>query len=148
MLSYKQLLNLKIIAIQNSIDESIDSYVEKAYRHFSKTYNTPLFEAKEKLTPHEVVLILMEDELEDFKVEELQDMLNELRPPVQLGAPEEMINSENVADDELWIAQQNKLLKEQDEKEKNKQNEEIVKKTHEAIEKLTSALSKTMGPKE
>lgn len=146
MLSYQTLINLRLIAIHNIVNEDLESYVEKAYRHYSKTYFTALDEAKQKKTPHEVILILMEDELSELKVEELRDMQDELSTNPTLF-PDRAYASAEVSD-EAWIADQNRMLRQQEEKDaakKAKAMEEVAKKTHEAIEKLTATIKKIPG---
>ena len=149
MLSYQTLINLRLIAIHNVMDQSMDAYVEKAYRHFSKTYHTALHIAKEIMTPHEVVLIAMEDEMDDLKLEELLEFRSEVAP-VQSIFPPYSLPEAGAIDDEAWIADQNRLLKIQEEKDKAKkakEMEEIAKKTHEAIEQLTAQLKKPKSVK-
>lgn len=149
MLSYQTLINLRLIAIHNVMDESMDSYVEKAYRHFSRTYNTSLIEAREKLLPHEVILIFMEDEMSELKNEELLEFRAEVSPALSIFPPYSLPEA-GAIDDEQWIADQNRLLKIQEEKskaQKAKEMEEIAKKTHEAIEQLTAQLKKPKSVK-
>lgn len=140
-LTLKNLLNIRRIALQNRLSEDTDTYIEKCYRHYSKTYHTPLHLVKEQLTVEEVALVFMEDQIEEWSVEDLNSLkekLDESERPVLQGALSNDPEDE-VIDDELWIAQQNKLVREQEAAVKAKQNQDVVKKTHEAIEQLTKS---------
>src|SRR5580698_1152961 len=148
MLSYQTLINLRLIAIHNVMDQSMDAYIERAYRYFSKTYSTSLIEAKDRLLPHEVVLIFMEDEMAELKDEELLEFRTEVAPAQSIFPPYNLPEAAAI-DDEQWIADQNRLLKQQEEKakaKKAKEMDEIAKKTHEAIEQLTAQLKKPAKP--
>lgn len=140
MLSHKNLLNLRQIAISNVMEDDLEFYVEKCYRYYSKTYHTPLHIAKEKVSEPEVVKIFMEDEMEDWTPDDMVEFkakVNET-PRVVIAAPSFTEEPEEV-DEEMWIAQQTALLKQQEAKEKKKQ-EDIMNKTHEAIDKMTAAI--------
>jgi len=138
---YQNLLNLRRLAIQNYLADDLESYIERCYRHYSKTYSVNLDHAKLTKTPEEVAFIYMEDEMHDWtpeQLEKVQAMLDNSDKPVLESGMAMVI--EEVSDDE-WIAQQEALAKAEEEK-KQKRNEEIAKKTHEAIEELTQSFER------
>ena len=141
MINYRHLLNIRQIAIHNTMCGDLDFYIEKCYKHYSKTYHTPLHIAKELIPMEEVIKVFMEDELEDFTPEDMADFKAKVdeTPKLMLAAPTYTEESEELSE-ELWIAQQNALLKQQDEKAK-KQQADIIKQTHEALDKLTTSLT-------
>lgn len=146
---YRNLLNLRRIAIQNRLSDDPELYIEKCYRYYSKTYSMSLEQVKKDLAPEEVMLIYMEDELVDTDVEEIlriKALLDNTEKPVLNGYIEDN-ESTDMSDDE-WIAQQNALLKKEEDTKKMKQQEDIAKKTHEVIEQLTQSfksLTNTYG---
>lgn len=147
---YQNLLNIRKIAIENHLSEDIETYIEKCYRYYSKTYSVNLDVVKATKAPEEVALIYMEDELSDWtpeEIEKVKEMLSAAdRPVLQSDIPE---GSLEISDDE-WIAQQEKVAKREEEK-KRKQQEEIAKKTHDAIQQLTQSfngLNKALDKKE
>jgi Ser-tRNA(Ala) deacylase AlaX len=119
--------------------DDLEFYVEKCYRYYSQTYHTPLHLAKSILSAEEVVLIFMQNEMEDWTAEDMAEWKKKVdeTPKVMIAAPE-FIQPEEI-DEEMWIAEQNALLKLQDEKDKKKQAE-VIAKTHEAIDKLTESI--------
>lgn len=136
---YSRLLNIRKIAIENHLSDDIETYIEKCYRHYSKTYSVSLDECRSKMAPEQVALVYMEDELSDWNIEEImkiKEMLSTSDVPVLHSGMAE--KEEDVISDDEWIAQQEALVKQQEEK-KRKQQEEIAKKTHEAIEQLTKS---------
>lgn len=143
ILSQETLLNLRRIALKNIKDESMWRYIEKCYRHYSVTYHTPLHLAKQILTIPEVILISMEDEMKDMPPDDVEEWLlkydGKIKPmiePINPYLPEQ----EEVSDD-LWIAQQEKELKQKEAKEAVS-NEDIIKKTHEAMNQFKTHIAK------
>lgn len=109
------------MALDNCMSNTMAWYAEKAYRHYSATYHTPLHQAREILTPFEVIKIMMEDETVDLPIEELQD----LRTKILDASPDRAYmgnGSEDSAPAELsdddWIAMQDKIVAEQEAKAK------------------------------
>ena len=72
------LVAIRLMAVDNCLSDSVEFYAEKAYRYYSKTYSTPLAEARKTLTQEEVILIMQEDEMADLQVEELADAKKQL----------------------------------------------------------------------
>jgi len=146
VLTYQTILNLRKLALKSRLNPDIDDYVEKCYRHYSKTYATPLDQAKSNLTVPEVMLVYMQDELENLEKDELELFKEKLYPnsgPI-LSMPVAEKNEDELAlEDNAWVAQQEALLRDKEEKDKKNQDD-IVKKTHEAIESLTKNLNATM----
>lgn len=147
---YQNLLNIRKIAIVNHFSDDIEKYVEKCYRYVSKTYHINLDELKSVKTPEEVALIFMEDELEDWTIEEIEKVKELLdtsdKPILQSG----MIESDSELSDDEWILQQEAVAKKEEEK-KRKQQEDIARKTHDAIQQLTQSfngLNKALDKKE
>lgn len=139
-LKYKNLINVRRLAVQNRLAEDLDTYIEKCYRHYSKTYHTPLQLVKETLSPEQVAMVFMEDEMEEWSIEnvmEIKEALNNGDRPVIETA---QMAEEEVIDDDTWIAQQNATLKKQEDTDKKKKSQEaLMKQTHDAIEKLTES---------
>jgi hypothetical protein len=141
MLFLRNLINIKRIAYKNIREDSVEFFVEKCYRYYSKNYHTPLEEAY-KVPSERVCQVFMEDEMLEYTSDQMEDVLktinNKLEPVLQDIEDEELA----VVDDETWIAQQNLELKREEEAKKKKELEQsdIIKKTHEAIAALTSDL--------
>ncbi|MEM4360231.1 MAG: hypothetical protein QXT45_06845 [Candidatus Bilamarchaeaceae archaeon] len=70
--------SLQRIALHNVGSNTIEWLIERSYRHYSKTYHTPLHIAKEKLTPHEVMLIFFEDQFDSLPPEQQLNWKNKL----------------------------------------------------------------------
>jgi hypothetical protein len=121
------------------MENDIEWYIEQCYRHYSKTYHTPLHIAKKELPIEEVILIYMQDEMADWTADEMADWKTKVdeTPKIYVAAPE-YVDQEEMNED-LWVAQQTAILKQQEEQEKKKK-EDVMAKTHEAIEKLTQSL--------
>jgi Ser-tRNA(Ala) deacylase AlaX len=133
----QNLRDLKKIAINNVLGNSYEYFLERCYRYYSKEYHTPLHVVKETITPHEAILIFYEDKLEDMQNEEIVDLRAELfdRPVVTSGDVKKLMEELEAMDDEAWIAQQNALLKKQE--EKNKPDDKVIKEVaDEAVKKL------------
>ena len=144
-MQYQNLISLRKIAIHNRLSDDLDIYIENCYRYVSKTYNISLFELKDKMIPEQAVLIFMEDEMNDWDVQNILDVQAQLntgdRAVIESSGPRQV----SLSDDE-WIAQQESLLKNGE--KKAKQQEDIAKQTHKVIEDLTSsinAMTKSMG---
>lgn len=144
-MQYQNLISLRKIAIHNRLSDDLDIYIENCYRYVSKTYNISLFELKDKMIPEQAVLIFMEDEMNDWDVQNILDVQAQLntgdRAVIESSGPRQV----SLSDDE-WIAQQESLLKSGE--KKAKQQEDIAKQTHKVIEDLTSsinAMTKSMG---
>lgn len=109
MLSNNELKNIKIIAIDNVLSQSIDWYIEKAYRYYSHHYHTPLHIAKKKINPAEVVRIYMEDILSDSNPAELLELKERLmnRPKPLLEFDSELTDDDDdEMSDEEWVMQE------------------------------------------
>lgn len=150
MLLLRNLINIKRIAYKNIKEDSLEFFVEKCYRYYSKTYNTALDEAY-KLPIERVCQVYIEDEMAEYTSEQMEDTLaiisNKLEPVLE-AIDEEEDSESKALDDEAWIAQQNlDLKKDEDKKKKELDQAEIIKKTHEAIAALTKDL-KSMNEKE
>lgn len=137
---YQNLVNLRKIAIENRLSDDTETYIDKCYRHYSKTYNMPLDHVYKTLVPEQVILIYMEDEMEEWTPEEvikIREVLSTRDVPV-VESNIVVASGDEVSDDE-WIAQQEAIAKRDEEKNKRKQQEDVAKKTHEAIEELTQS---------
>lgn len=139
------LIAIKKMALKNFINDTVEYRIDKAYRHYSKTYATPLEEAK-KLPIAEVYLIYLDDQFSELKltVEEAAEQLNMLGSE-STGSPvfgSEMAQ-ESISDDE-WIAQQEALIANQEkkiaEKMKKRKEQEAAAKV-----KATDELGKILG---
>lgn len=127
-------------AIQNIEAPTLESYVEQCYRHYSKTYFTPLHEAREKVTVPEVVMIYMEDEMSEMDKESLQEYKE------QLGFVTEAVltsNSESaeVLDDDAWFIQMSKKIKEEEQKKQEKKAAEVVKQVDDKVKAFTEKIT-------
>ena len=144
---FQNLLNIKKLAIQNNLNSiagDLECFIEKCYRHYSKTYHTELEKAY-TLPIEQVVMIYMEDEMSDTTKEELEEMSKNFREIEVFFFMPGSVESENeVLDDELWIAKMNSDLKKKNEVDQKK----IIADTHKAIEELTKNLIKIKPSKE
>lgn len=107
MISNVILRNIRLIALENSYSNSIEWFVEKACRYYSKTYNTPLKDVR-SMNPLEVVQVFMEDDVMNLSPEEYQEAKSKLvKPHRPMLDPEQFIEDEEeeLSDDE-WVAQQ------------------------------------------
>lgn len=109
LLSNSVLKNIRLIAINTVHSQSIDWYIEQAYRYYSHHYHTPLHVAKEVVNPAEVVRIFMEDEMLNMTPEDVIAMKEKLQnlPKPMLTAEEYAAeeDSEELSDDE-WVLQE------------------------------------------
>ena len=147
--------SIRLIAIDNCLAASdFDWYIEKAYRHYSKTYHTPLHFVKELLIPEAALQIMMEDEMSTMAIEELEDLRQTIaddhtgRPFLDPAMPAPSENDEQ-SDDE-WIAEQNRLLKEQESQALKKKTmtenlQKVTKSVEQATEKISESLKHLMG---
>lgn len=137
-MTLQDLLNLKKIALQNRVDEGFEYFIERCYRYYSKTYHTPLHIAKQILSDHEAYMIYLEDSLEDSAIEEvkaeLDDFEKDIKPVFQGGSEKQ---ASEISDDE-WIAQQEMLLKQQ---EQDKQKKQIMEETSKSLAELEKQLA-------
>jgi hypothetical protein len=107
MLSNHVLNNLRIIAINNAMSDTVDWFIEKSYRHYSRTYHTPLHIAKETLSQEEAVLIFMEDECSEMSPEDIVMLKEKLSTKIKPVLDFEGESDEDVEmDDDAWVAQQ------------------------------------------
>jgi N-dimethylarginine dimethylaminohydrolase len=144
-------VNLRKIAIKNCLSDDIDVYIERAYRHYSKTYNTPLHLAHELVTVPDALLIYMEDQMEDYTKEDLQERLAELtdkKPSIMLEPPK-YANPRNelLSDDDAWIAEMNRKLREEEAqkaKAKVKDAEKLEAAAKDAINQLAKSVNKIL----
>lgn len=144
-------VNLRKIAIQNCLSEDVETYIVRAYRHYSKTYNTPLHIAEEIITVPDVLLIYMEDQMEDFTKEDLEERLAEItdkKPTIVLEPPKySNPRSDLMGDDEAWIADMNRKLREEDAqkaKDKVKDAEKLEAAAQDAINQLAKSVNKIL----
>lgn len=118
LLNNEVLKYIRLLAINNVNSHTIEWYTELAYRHYSKTYHTPLHVAKQVMNPAEIVKIYMEDEMLDMELEDvtaIRDKLVKTKKPfmdIENYQPAEELNE---MDDEEWVMQQ---LAEADAREK------------------------------
>lgn len=141
MLTNDAIKNLYLIAIYNINSNTIDWFIEKAYRHYSKIYYTPLHIAKEILTPDKAVLIYLEDTLSEIPANELIELKEKLlnKPKPMLDINNYNNEDEEMSDDE-WVAEQIRLATEQEKKDKEKNAQsnlsDSIEKTKKAVENL------------
>lgn len=127
MITNDILKSIRLLSIGNVQSSTIEWYIELAYRHYSKTYHTPLHVAKSKITQLEAVQIMMEDEMLEMSKEDIDSMKKQLQklPQPMLNVEsyynEEVVDQE--MDDEEWVAQQIAQLQ-----EKEKSGKKEVKK--------------------
>src|ERR1700677_4794163 len=66
------------LALHRTLDRSIYRYIELAYRHYSKTYNTALHIAEEIVPEEKALLIYFEDQIESVQSHELIEMITDI----------------------------------------------------------------------
>jgi len=99
---------IRLLSIYNVNSNSIEWYVEQAYRYYSKTYHTPLHVARKNMIPAEVVQIFMEDEMADMNPEDvtaLKDRLVKVPKPM-LNVEDYQPEEDTELSDEEWVMQQ------------------------------------------
>ena len=143
--SVDEIINVKKIALRNVLGNSIDFLIEKAYRYFSKTYSTPLFEAYDKLTPHDVLRIYYEDSMLEGYTEENKTVLLDHLASLQKNTNEPYFGPNMMTkapvDDDQWIAQMEKeIKKKEDETRKAKEAKEALKKLSETFNNISDKL--------
>lgn len=136
MLQLRNLLNVKRIAYKNIKESSIEFYIEKCYRYYSKTYHTPLEQAY-NLLPERVCQVYEEDTMAQLTADDMEMIHSQINNKVEplLQDIDNVVTE--ALDDDAWIAQQNlELQKEEADKKKQAEQADIIKRTHEAIDKL------------
>jgi hypothetical protein len=120
MITNDVLKHIRLIALNNAHDLTVEGYIERAYRHYSKTYHTPLHTAKEIVNAAEVVLIYMEDEIADMNAEEIATFKEKVSPSIKplFAMPDQEDNIVEELDDDAWVAQQMMELEKKDKIEK------------------------------
>lgn len=160
LLSNSILKNLKLIALDNVLSNSIDWYVEQAYRYYSHQYHTPLHIAKRVLNPAEVVLIYMEDECKDLSGEEILAIKEKLQnlPKPMLNIEEYHSDDNEELSDEEWVLQEIAKAEQINKKggvksaaktnsmtEAMMQAQRAVEDLHKTLEKLNKPVQNTEG---
>lgn len=87
------IIALQKIAIYNVTSYTIEWLIERSYRHYSRTYNTPLHLAKSILTPQQAVLIFFEDSFADLPLEQQQQWKQKLLARPDIIVPQEERNN-------------------------------------------------------
>ena len=148
MITNQILRDIRLLSIQNVQSQTIAWYVEQAYRHYSKTYHTPLLLAKEKLTAPEVVLIFMVDEALEMTPEDLVAMKEKLEtkhPPMLDPSAGNEEEEAGMSDDE-WVAQQIANLDKQSKepkKEASPSMADAAKQAQQAIQNMYQQINQT-----
>lgn len=120
MLSVEDIIAIKKIALKNIQSRSIESFIDRAYRHYSTTYFTPLKQAYE-LPESEVTLIYFEDMFKNMEAHVLEDELNsnlEIDHAV-VTSGKKVVDESKLSDDQ-WMAQQIERIKKQKQEQDNK----------------------------
>jgi len=142
------ILNLRKIAIKHHLSNSFKDYVRRAYKHYSTTYFTPL-EDSYKIDEPKIILIYMEDQLNNTPKEELENMLYDIKsnkPMLDPNIMPEMTYDQVMEmEDDAWIAEQEKLVKEQEKEENKDKVEARAKKLREKSRQAIAQLDKMMG---
>lgn len=122
------LIALRKIALKNFIQNDLAYTVEKAYRHYSKTYNVPLPETR-KIEEHEILMVYFDDQMTDQKlsVEEAIEMLADIEPSTSTPMINPYVPKQQVVSDEEWIAQQEANLVKQEAAMRQKAQDAISK---------------------
>jgi hypothetical protein len=112
-LSARDLHAIKNIALRNIDSNLIEDWIERAYRHYSKTYHTPLEQAYE-VPAHKVALIMLEDMFNNTDPDQLasakEEVEKELSKLVLSGDKKVLTANAEISDDE-WMANQLEELK-------------------------------------
>lgn len=143
------------LALHKTLDKSIFRYIEKAYRHYSKTYHTPLHIAEEVIPEEKALLIYFEDQIEDVSTHDLADMITDIYKVPDL----ELINAGGGAKsnipqttDQEWVAKMNmQIQKATEEREaaklrakeaiEKKKAEDAMKGVDDVIEKFNKSMA-------
>lgn len=141
---------IRLLAIQNIQCNSIEWYTEQAYRHYSKTYHTPLHLAKQVMNPAEVIRIQMEDEMMEQTSEEIQAIEDRLssKPKAMLDVENYSPEEDEQMSDEEWVLQQMADAAKQESAGTKKASNpgpsmaDAAKQAHQAIQNLYGKLDK------
>lgn len=109
--------SLQKIALSNVLNQSVDFFIERCYRYYSKTYCTPLNEVKKSLTPAHVMLIFFEDHYNQLPAEEIIQLRDKiLKAPSPIYPNEDLLSDSNDDIDEDEDLQQfiDNILKEEE----------------------------------
>jgi hypothetical protein len=143
----RNLINIKRLAYKTIKEDSLDFFIEKCYRYYSKTYHTPLKEAY-KLPKEEITLIFFQDEMLEGDADDMElirDQLESKLEPV-LQMPEVLKQTKAILSEEEWVAKMNlevkNEMKAKEAKKPEMSQEDIIKQTHDAIAALTTSLGK------
>lgn len=128
-MNFSDYLALRRLAYKYAVSQSLEAEIEKAYRHYSRTYNTPL-ETARALPMEEALLIYFQDELEEATAEDLERIKEELFTDESLYIPKA---SQAKVDDDTWIAEQEKALKAQE-------AAKLMSETEKALKALTESM--------
>lgn len=140
MLNIDDVLAIKRIALQNVQQSTLDRLLERAYRHYSKTYFTPLQDAY-KLPESDILLLYFEDiysELEEHQLEDEKNTMYETDHKIVYTGIKPV--EESVLTDDQWIAQQIERMK-----KKDKPAVSNIDKTVKALEHSLGELAKITG---
>jgi len=142
-MSRNVITNIRIMAVDNCLSKGLAWYAEKAYRHYSQTYHTPLHTTRQLLTPFEAIQIMMENEMDELPIEDLEEIktkLLDLKDKFYVGDPSGDGSDDGGMSDDEWIAMQDQIVREQEEKNKAKAGKDM-KQVSEKIGKAASSLA-------
>ena len=148
---------LKLIALKNVQSYTIEQYIERAMRYYSKTYATPLHEVR-NLNPIEVLIIYMEDEMLNMTPEELSQLkkalIEEKKPLLDTESKQEIDKTTQEMSDEEWLmreamaAAQQERAKQAAQKASSILSPESQKKLQDSISKIEEAVRRIKGIEE
>jgi hypothetical protein len=78
----RNLINIKRLAYKTIKEDSLDFFIEKCYRYYSKTYHTPLKEAY-KLSKEEITLIYFQDEMLEGDADDMELIRDQLESKLE-----------------------------------------------------------------
>lgn len=131
------------LALHNALSDTLQSFIRKAYKHYSRTYHTPLSVAMATVTEYEAVLVYFEDRFGEMDAVQLKDASDALyaRKPLEVinAGPQKETLGYSSANDEAWVAQMNLKLKRQEDEQRAKQ---VVSEVDKAIAELNKTMEK------
>lgn len=115
------LRHIRLIALDNCDSQSIEWFVERAFRYYSKTYHTPLHIVR-SLDILDVLKVYMEDECVDMSPEDRQAMKDRIliKPRPMLDIKDYEQEQYDEMDDEEWVQHQINMIAQQEKQKENK----------------------------
>lgn len=141
MISERHLKIYQIIALNRVTESSMRVYIDNCYKHISKTYHTALHTAHESYSIPEAIVMFLEDQYSELDEDEITSLKEELltKKTIVLEPTTSITTSDQQDDeDEIWIAQQMKAVK--DKEDKQPSSKDIEAYTANALKKFNKSI--------